>query len=282
MAFAEQEGAGDAEIIVVDNNSTDDTAETVETCKAALNEIIPVVYVHEPKQGSNAARNAGVRTAKGRIIAFLDDDAVPSNGWLTGVAELFETHKDAAAAGGPIEPEFETPRPDWLTAPLESYYTIVDLGSATIRFPGRMTPWGANMAFRAEALQGMSFPDAHGRKREQLFSNEETWLLERIRDKGGRLYYTPNMHVRHFVPKERLTQEWIRRRYYYNGISKAMLKRGPITSPRMAIEYMIKIVYLTLKRYLPLPRFTLVDDCRYHLAVGVFDGLLGRPPRTLQ
>ena len=73
MAFATQEGAADSEIIVVDNNSTDDTDAVVRICVAALRGVVPVRYLHEPVQGAQRARNTGVRAARGEIVAFLDD-----------------------------------------------------------------------------------------------------------------------------------------------------------------------------------------------------------------
>ena len=86
MAFRDQKNPPSTEIIVVDNNSNDDTAERVRRCTEVLRPVVPVIYVFEPKQGLSRARNAGIAAARGDILAFLDDDAIPSPNWLAAIA----------------------------------------------------------------------------------------------------------------------------------------------------------------------------------------------------
>jgi glycosyltransferase involved in cell wall biosynthesis len=215
-----------AEIIVVDNRSSDHTAEVVHRFIAAHGEFVNVTYYFEAEQGLSAARNAGIRLAAADIIAFLDDDAIPSPSWIRTIISAFERNPDMSAMGGPIAPIFESERPEWLTGPLELPYTIVNLGTEEREYPRSLNPFGANMAMRREALKGNLFPLHLGRKGNLLLSGEESWVFMQIRGKGGLVKYHPDMAVDHFVPASRLTKEWVMNRYYCQGMSYAVQCTG--------------------------------------------------------
>ena len=102
----------DWEIVVVDNNSTDSTAQAV--AAFAPTTTVPVRYVFEPRQGISHARNRGIREAQGSILAFTDDDVLPAPDWISAVASAMERW-DAHGVGGRILPRWETERPRWLT-----------------------------------------------------------------------------------------------------------------------------------------------------------------------
>lgn len=272
LSFRGLAGCGGCELIVVDNNSTDDTPDVVSACVDEIGDHVTVRYIHEPVQGLSVARNRGIAAARGDIIAFLDDDAVPGQRWLVGMRELFAARPEVLAAGGPIEPEFEIQRPDWLVTPLEPYYTILDLGDKLMEFPRGREPFGAGMAFRAAMLRQHGFNKTLGRKGDQLLSNEESQLFHQIRAAGGQLFYVPDMGVRHFVPKERLTKDWITRRCYYSGLSKALIRRGPVATPCLLTEYLAKWLYLQFRKRAPIMQFSLLDECRLRIANGVFSG----------
>ena len=143
------------EIFVVDNASTDATRDVVDESSHVRSAIR---CIFEGRLGISRARATGLRHARGRYIAYLDDDAVAQPGWCAAICQTFEQtaagqqHK-VAALGGPIEPVFETGRPPWLTAELEPLYAILDLGNAIRVFPPGLHPVGANMAFRREILR---------------------------------------------------------------------------------------------------------------------------------
>jgi glycosyltransferase involved in cell wall biosynthesis len=275
-AFADLRGCDQAEIVLVDNNSSDGTRAVVEECRAILGSIIPLTYVFEPHQGIAIARNTGVDAARGDIIAFLDDDAIPSRQWLTGMIDLFASRADVMAAGGPVEPNFETARPDWLTHDMEGPYSILDLGNKIREFPSGHWPFGASMAFRASALRQHRFPENLGRKGNLLLSNEETHVLRKIKAAGGRIFYLPEMHVRHFVSKARLNKEWIKKRYYYGGLSKAFGMEGKAALIGLFAITVLKRLYLLAMSTLLLGRTRLVDECRWESCKGAFHGVAQR------
>src|SRR5690349_12701025 len=140
------------EILVVDNGSIDETRHVVET--AAVQSRIPVVYLTESRPGKSHALNTAVAHARGDLLAFTDDDVLPSPKWLAAYAQAFsETGADYAA--GRILPLWEVPPPRWLTPDQHGVVAASDGG------PGRrvlegvhdwVMPIGANMAVRRHVL----------------------------------------------------------------------------------------------------------------------------------
>lgn len=216
----------EAEVIVVDNRSTDETPSVVGDFIARCGDTLDIRYVLEPVQGLSAARNNGILSARSELIAFLDDDAIPERTWLSTILETFESQAKVMAMGGLIHPLFETERPAWLIPPFELPLTIVNLGNEVREYPPGLHPCGANMAMRKTVFDISLFPLDLGRKGESLISGEESWVFEQIRKKGHSILYHPQMAVQHFIPAARLTEEWMMRRYYSQGMSNAIKSEG--------------------------------------------------------
>jgi glycosyltransferase involved in cell wall biosynthesis len=100
----------DWELLVVNNNCTDDTDAVIARHQDAL----PLRRLFEPEQGLSNARNSAVAVAKGDYILWTDDDVLVSSNWLVEYANAFRSWPDAAFFGGPIEPWFSTEPPAWL------------------------------------------------------------------------------------------------------------------------------------------------------------------------
>jgi glycosyltransferase involved in cell wall biosynthesis len=214
------------EVIVVDNNSTDNTRQTVN----ALSVSTPVAmrYVFEGRQGLSFARNRGFIESVGEIVLFSDDDIDADRNWLRGMVEAFES-SDVVAAGGPIKPLWEADRPAWLPDRMLDYLGVSNFSSAEQKgeFIAPNAPFGVNMAFRREVLQqfGM-FPTALGRIGNRLLSNEEIELFQRIQASGLKIHFAANAVIRHKIDPRRLTKKWFYRRHYWQGRSDAVLDRN--------------------------------------------------------
>ncbi len=213
------------EIIVVDNNSTDGTAAVVRAC--AAESPVAISYLVEKEQGLSHARNRGVGEARGEFVAFIDDDAAAEPPWLEKLAEGFADPR-TACVGGRALPAFEASRsgwPEWLPGRFVGFFSIVDhAGRRELHYPGY--PAGTNIAFRKRALRdtGMFSPRL-GRSGASLLSMEETDLCLRLERAGHRIVYLPEAVVRHTVPEERLTRDWVRERARWQGISAAVIER---------------------------------------------------------
>lgn len=210
------------ECVVVNNNSTDDTAVRVAAFAKAHSDI-NIKLVDEPQQGLSYARNRGIAESKGQFIAFIDDDETINEGFVSAYIDLFRNH-GAFVGSGALKVCYETARPKWM-----SYYTEkmianpLDLGSEIITITRTITPTGGNMAFNREVfnLYG-NFDTNLGRKGGELFGGEENDLFERIRDLGERIFYTPHAIAYHHISDKKLTPEYFDKLSYGVGVSKRM------------------------------------------------------------
>ena len=217
----DQTGAPQFEVVVVDNGSTDDTPQII----AELGQRFPEQFraVHEPTLGLSVARNRGIMESRGRIIAFLDDDARAHPGWL---AEITRSILDlgADAVGGPIRPWMNEHFPEWFCGSLLSYLTVWDLGDDPLQLTDSELPRGTNMAFEREALlQVGSFSEELGRRGIRLQSCEETEVFLQLQQKNKRILYQPLAIVDHEIPSHRLTYKFLKRRFWAQGHSEAIL-----------------------------------------------------------
>ncbi|HJT82541.1 MAG TPA: glycosyltransferase [Chthoniobacterales bacterium] len=218
-------GSGNYEIVVVDNASSDETANIVKPLAA---EMPAVRYVFEKTPGLTNARNRGVRDARAPMIAFLDDDALAGPAWLSSIVSAFEQFPDAMCVGGPIEPWFETPAPAWFPARLLGCYNRSYGPEARwYNFPHEQ-PVGCNMAFRKRCLEEIG-----GFNPLLTKYNDETELIGRMVNAGGKLFYQPAAVVKHLLPRERLTLTWQIRRHYHEGVSLAVAAGSNSPVPRM-------------------------------------------------
>ena len=133
------------ELLVVDNNSKDDTPAVVESFKKSTN--IRCRYIFEINQGLSFARNAGINNATGEIIVFTDDDVLVDNNWINNIYDAFKTHGDVACIGGKILPAWEKSPPKWLKGELLNILALCDLGEEK-KYLSEVKVWGANLSFR--------------------------------------------------------------------------------------------------------------------------------------
>jgi glycosyltransferase involved in cell wall biosynthesis len=211
------------EVVVVDNNSPDNTREIVEAAAPAYP--VPLRYVFEGEQGRSAALNCGFRAAEGEIIVTTDDDVRVEPGWLNRI-EAGLAAQQCDYVGGRVVPMWESEPPRWLprtNGQLWAVIALLDYGREPIKF-GKRVPLGVNMAMRREAIERAGgFDTRIGRKAGTLLGQEvREWCL-RAHAAGLVGYYIPDVVVEHLIPTERLNKEYFRRWFYWRGISRAML-----------------------------------------------------------
>ena len=214
---------GTWEVIVVDNNSTDDTRAVVEA--AAPGFPVPLRYLFEREQGRSPALNAGIREARGAIIATTDDDVRVEPDWLDQAADGLD-RLNCDYVGGRVLPIWGAAPPPWLPNRGGKHWAVIallDYGAQPIEF-GRRVPLGVNMAFRREAFDRAGLLDPNtGRKAGTLLGQEVREWCIRARAAGVRGCYVPELVVRHIIPASRLNKAYFRRWFYWRGISRAML-----------------------------------------------------------
>lgn len=214
------------DILVVDNGSVDSTAAVV--ASAAQRSNVPITYLTEDKPGKSHALNTAVAHARGDLLAFTDDDVLPSPGWLAAYARTFaETGADYAA--GRIMPLWEAPPPRWLTPTLHGVLAIPDGGTKRLTLKGihdQVMPIGANMAIRRRVLDSVGGwnPDL-GKLKNTLRTGEDHEFALRLLAAGFTGVYDPDASVLHRVPAERLHLSYFARWCYGNGQIEASLEQ---------------------------------------------------------
>jgi glycosyltransferase involved in cell wall biosynthesis len=221
LASLQPDGAW--EVIVVDNNSPDDTKQVV--LEAAKTFPVELRYLFEHQQGRSPALNAGIRAARGGIIATTDDDVRVPPDWLNQAADGLR-RLGCDYVGGRVLPIWGGARPTWLPDHGGKQWAVIallDYGAAPIEF-GTRVPLGVNMAFRRDAFDRAGLFDPHtGRRAGTLLGQEVREWCIRARQAGVRGFYIPEMSLRHIIPGDRLNKKYFRRWFYWRGISRAML-----------------------------------------------------------
>jgi glycosyltransferase involved in cell wall biosynthesis len=206
------------EVVVVDNHSSDDTR-TV--CESFL-ERHPgrFRYLYEEQQGKSYALNAGIRHARGEILAFTDDDVTVDPHWVAQIYETFQQF-DCAGVAGRIVALWTCQQPSWidLDGPYrhEAYGGIVRFEKGDVPCELNCTAAGANFAFRKAMFEkyglfrlDLSGNHADSRRTGDLLGGEDTEFCRRLLNAGEKLMYAPAAVVHHPVEHYRLNKQYLR------------------------------------------------------------------------
>jgi glycosyltransferase involved in cell wall biosynthesis len=216
------------EVVVVDNNSTDETRAVVEQLAAALP--ITVRYAHEAQQGLNYARNTGIRESTGTYFSYVDDDIEVSRQWLAALYENFRAN-DADAVGGRIHLDPSITLPRWIQDDeTKGFLGFQDYGDEPFRMDGkRRYPYGGNMALHRRVVDRIGYFNpllgrkGAGRKRSELFKGAETDYFYRLSDHAeSRIFYEPRAIVFHQVQPFQLTKKYFRTIHSNAGYQRAI------------------------------------------------------------
>jgi glucosyl-dolichyl phosphate glucuronosyltransferase len=201
------------ELIVVDNNSTDDTAAIT---RRFIDEhpFLNARYVHEPNKGLSFARNRGIKESSADIIAYIDDDVILTNDYLEAIYNFFTTHQSAAGMGGKTLPRFpDGDPPKWLSSYLAGITGTVDHGNQMRRFSRRMKyPGGCNMAYKKDILL-----QAGGFNNELKARADDKYIFEKIKKINDEIWYVPDAFSLHTINAERLSFNYFKKLYLKGG-----------------------------------------------------------------
>lgn len=217
----------DWELVVVDNNSRDDTRAVVG--EFAARAPMPVRYLFEPRQGKSRALNTGIAEARNEYLALTDDDVRIGPGWVQAMADAFQRHGCDIVAGR-IRAAWGAPPPNWYVTdgPFGLMDVIVrfDLGEQAI--PTKRPPYGANMGLRrSRVLAAGGFREDLGPRGDALTRAEDTELCVRLMDAGAACQYVPEVVLDHPVEPHRATKDYILRWYYHYGKSQFVRDPAP-------------------------------------------------------
>lgn len=230
----------DVEIVVVDNNSKDDTSSVV----GKWIEQFPgkLRYVFEKVQGPSKARNTGVQHALGSIVAFIDDDAIAREKWVSIVYEHFVSAESHCLTGR-IVVKAVGDRPDWFTEALNWVLAETNYGSRVreLQFPEGLP--GGHMAIRKDIYEAIG-----GFNENLPIYYEEGEFFYRLSMHGYRTIYNPELVIDHCPSIERLTQERILALAAAKGrgFANTYMLYKPTTKARfwMIVKYLVRLMRL--------------------------------------
>jgi glucosyl-dolichyl phosphate glucuronosyltransferase len=253
----------EGEIVVVDSASTDETRDVV--AEQSLLDGAPLRYVREEEPGLSVARNRGVAEARGGVVAFLDDDALPEPGWLSGHLGPYGNDERVGTVGGPIDLLFEPDvRPRWLSPLFEQALGRYDLGSQEHVYDAELeTPSGGNMSFRREALADVDgFRVELGKVAAVYSEGEEFELVHRLFARGWRGVYNPRARALHVIGPDRLRLGYFRNRFLWSWRTSRQLATFGFGGGRLPLRQVAAAALHDLLRAIATRRF---GDRVYHL-----------------
>jgi glycosyltransferase involved in cell wall biosynthesis len=222
----------DFELIVVDNNSKDQTEPVVKAFDASLSPRLR--YVFEERQGLSNARNRGVCEARGEWICFTDDDVRLDRNWLTSISSAIKANPQMAAYGGRIKAKWVADPPKWFIR--EGRYAMnggaivsCDLGNDIFSLNEKdMHPIGANMGFRKDVFDKVGlFHPALGKMGNTPSLGEDAEFSKRVSDAGYEILYLPDSIVWHDIEIDRLQAPMMKQFYYELGYFRGKQRMFP-------------------------------------------------------
>ena len=206
------------EVLAVDNNSTDTTADVIQSYIARGHSELR--YAFEPRRGIAYARNRGIELARAPIVAFTDDDISVTPGWIAMLKKALDDHPEAACVGGKVLPRWTRPPPRWLTSEHWSPLALQDHGDEAFCVNGSRAIClvGANLAVRRDVFRWIGPFATH---LERCVDHE---LFLRLWRAGGQGYYCPGLCVHANVQLERMTKAYHRMWHARHGRMYALLR----------------------------------------------------------
>jgi len=208
------------EILVIDNSPDWQLSE--EFAKA-YESIENLRWTIEKTPGLSNARNVATGLAQAPLIGFMDDDAIARPGWLAAIIAAYDRFgPEVGVVGGKVNPIWAEPRPSWMHDDLLGLVSVIDRGNEARVLADDEWVAGVNISFRVDLLKETGgFNVGLGRKGSgyALLSNEEVDVVEKIKQRGYAVVYTPEAEVDHIVDGDRLSQVWIRRRVVWQAVS---------------------------------------------------------------
>lgn len=203
----------DVEVIVVDNNSSDDTRDFVEA-RALDWPLGSLLYAFESQQGKQFALNRGIGLAKAQVLAFTDDDILFQADWLSIIADVFSDLDIDIVGGKTLIAWPPAGRPDWFADSMNAVPGAVDLGAQLqLPAPAHYTPAGGNMAVRRTLFDRVGlFSETHFRHMDHEFGM-------RCHRAGVRMAYVPRLVVHAPVDDAIMNKRYFRRWAFKAGIA---------------------------------------------------------------
>jgi glycosyltransferase involved in cell wall biosynthesis len=268
------------EIIVVDNNSTDNTAQVIQSYQVNWQCSYPLKYLFEAKQGAAYARKLAVAEASGELIGFLDDDNYPLPNWVAEAYAFAQRHPKAGAYGSQIHPDWEVEPSEEFQRRIAPFLAITERGNVPLLYEAKkkLLPPSAGLVVKRQVWLE-SVPEQTiltGRTPGSMLTSEDLEMLCYIQKSGWEVWYNPKMEIYHKIPNSRLQKEYLLPFFRGIGLSRyvtRMVNIKPSNKPFLLVIYMLndlrKIIFYLLKYGKEIKK-DLVLSCEMELFLSSF------------
>jgi len=242
--YQQSAGLDNFEVLVIDNNSTDNTSEVYSQWRLARPSG-QFTFTNEQQQGASFARNKGASMAKGNWLCFMDDDAVATNHYIENIIRHIQTKPEALGFGGRIIPKYIPTEPKWMSHYVSSLVGNFDYAPTACAFANGKYPLESNMIVQKGIYQQIggfntALPGVVGTLR---IGGEGKELFYKIIALGHTIYYDPAICVHHVVEVNKLTSEYMYR--VASGIGRGEKTRtlaiSKVTYYTKIVEYIFKL-----------------------------------------
>jgi glycosyltransferase involved in cell wall biosynthesis len=215
------------ELLVVNNNGTDDTDDVLR----AFEGVLPLHWWREPQPGKSHAANSAIGKARGDLLVWTDDDVLVDPQWLAEYVRAANEWTGAQFFGGVVEPWFDGDPPGWVVRHhrgLRHVFALTENDTRQRELGPSEMPIGANMAVRTSVQRNFLFNTRISNVRGNPIGGEENDLFRRLRAAGHTGVWVGGARVRHFVPRSRMTVDYVRR--WSAGRGRADARLGDFTA----------------------------------------------------
>lgn len=252
------------EVIVVDNSSTDNTKGVIENFQRTEGNLR---YVLETKQGLSHARNCGYKNALGQWVAYMDDDGLPAPDYIKKSLDIINDF-DFDCFGGRYTAWYRNPKPKWLS---DDFGSSIILKEKTSILENDYNSGGI-IFFKKQVLEDVGgFSSRLGMSGKKIAYGEETEVQKKMRDKGFKIGYSPDVVMEHLVSDAKLRLNWHLKRYYAHGRDNVEIYQSSVKE--MTIWSFLKVTFYKLKKKFPEAFQKLLFDKKYFLQNFILDSL---------
>ena len=238
------------ELIIVNNNCTDQTDRVIEKFRGQL----PIRRIFEVTPGLSNARNRAVQEAQGDYIVWTDDDVTVEPKWIQSYLNAIMAHRESVVFGGLIIPTFQGNAPKWIRDNLDTIgdaYARRMLGQREFRLDPESAaiPYGANFCIKSNIQREYLFDPAYGFVAGKLVGGEETQVIRTILQTGQEGWWVPDATVYHRIEAFRQRERYLYRYFRSQGSriviepSEQGLEKCPRWLYRKWLEYTMSYIY---------------------------------------
>jgi glycosyltransferase involved in cell wall biosynthesis len=265
------------EVIVVDNNSSDRTAQIVQAFQSDFP--VPLRYCFEAQQGLAHARHCAIEAARSDLVGFLDDDNLPEANWVEAAFQFAQAHPRAAAIGSRINADLAVAPPHHFEQ-ISAFLALTQRGSKPLLYSPqrRLLPPGAGLVVRKSVWLRV-VPKRLvlcGRVNGNMLAGEDLEALSYIQQSGWDVWYNPEMVIRHKIPASRLTEAYLIPLFRGIGLSRFVTRTAGLPSSQKALLFFgyllndLRKLLLYLAQHRTQIKQDLVIACHWELLWGSF------------